>query len=71
MKIAEKKTWSGSTPEKCDICGTWFEKVFFDAKTRGGQWGLLCSTCCQEHGIGIGTGLGQKYSLETLEKLDS
>ena len=65
-----KKKWMGSKPEKCDICFEPFEDVFIDGKTYMGPWGLLCRTCHSTHGCGLGTGRGQKYDLETLEKLE-
>jgi hypothetical protein len=35
----------------------------FDAKTRLGPWANLCEACFAEHGIGLGTGLGQRLVL--------
>jgi hypothetical protein len=65
------KKWHGSTPVACNICQGSFEAegVFYDAKTARGPWGLLCEVCFHVHGVGLGTGRGQKYDLETLEKL--
>ncbi|MBT0774168.1 hypothetical protein KIH74_34805 [Kineosporia sp. J2-2] len=32
----------------------------YDAKTRQGPWANLCPDCFAEHGIGLGTGKGQR-----------
>lgn len=63
------KKWMGSKPVKCDLCGGELEDVFYDARTTSGPWGILCSMCFAVHGVGIGTGMGQIYNLNTLEKL--
>lgn len=57
--------------ERCDICSHEFtagDKVY-DAKTKQGPWGTLCSTCFQMHGVGLGTGLGQEYAHGNERKL--
>ena len=64
------KKWMGKPPEKCDICRRKFGTVFYDARTRSGAWGCLCFHCFQRHGVGLGTGCGQKYDVKTLEKLE-
>lgn len=53
--------WHGTTPEACDICKQALKAVFVDAKTRNGPWGMLCPGCHRVHGVGVGTGLGQRY----------
>lgn len=53
--------WMGSPPTKCDLCGRPFDKFFVDGKTRMGPWGMLCTGCHASHGIGLGTGKGQRY----------
>ena len=67
-----KKKWMGSKPVDCDICSKPFEEYewFVDGKTMMGPWGLLCPICFRSYGVGLGTGKGQKYNLETLEKID-
>ena len=67
-----KKSWLSGRPTKCELCAQPFKNgdVFFDAKTKNGQWGLLCSNCFVQENGRLGTGLGQKYDLNTLEKLD-
>lgn len=32
----------------------------YDAKTTEGPWGYLCEPCFAVHGVGLGTGLGQR-----------
>jgi len=68
--VKMKKKWLGSAPTDCDLCHKPFVDVFFDAKTRFGPWGLICSKCFLTEGVGLGTGLGQKYDLFTLEKIE-
>lgn len=41
----------------CDICG---EEAHYDARTKPGMWCNLCEKCFKKHGIGLGTGKGQK-----------
>lgn len=55
----------GPTPKRCDICKGPFESVMYDAKTIPGPWGNLCQGCFITHGLGLGTGLGQRYELQT------
>ena len=54
---------------KCDICERPLRRCehFYDAATSMG-WGWLCRTCFLAYGRGLGTGLGQEYDSETLEK---
>lgn len=49
-------------PETCNICGDKFlDGVMYDCKTVHGPWANLCSNCYKIYGVGLGTGLGQKY----------
>ena len=48
-------------PKKCDICQANIINTFYDARTHSGRWGNLCPQCFQDHGVGLGTGSGQKY----------
>ncbi len=61
--MTAKLVWTGVVND-CDICGHPLSTVFYDAKTRGGPWGLLCPTCFTIRGVGIGQGVGQKYELQ-------
>ena len=65
-----KKKWMGIKPVNCNACETSFKEVFIDGKTIYGPWALLCLECHSKIGTGLGTGRGQKYDLETLEKLE-
>lgn len=62
------KKWVGERPKNCDFCQKPLQKFFIDGKTSLGPWGILCLSCHSIHGIGLGTGKGQKYNLETLER---
>lgn len=78
MRVVDiKKRWMGEKPYNCQMnsCGKVFELVkgeveFVDGKTRYGPWAIMCVACHEKHGVGLGTGRGQKYNLETLEKVD-
>ena len=70
MKIVKK--WLSGKPINCDICGHEFDsgdKYFYDFKTTMGPWGLGCEKCFRKENGQLGIGLGQKYSLKTLEKI--
>lgn len=54
-----KKLWYGST--KCDICENECVMTLYDAQTNMGCWATMCGNCFRKHGIGLGTGIGQKY----------
>lgn len=63
--------WLSSKPTKCDLCkGKFRDNTFIDGKTVYGPWAIMCTTCHSHSGHGLGTGRGQKYNLETLEKLE-
>lgn len=49
------------TPSKCDMCSAHLGNEMYDAKTVSGQWGCLCTSCFHLHGVGLGTGRGQRY----------
>jgi hypothetical protein len=62
--------WIGKLPERCDICRDRFKDgTFVDAATKSG-WGCLCTDCHKERGFGIGVGRGQRYNVETREKVE-
>lgn len=44
----------------CDICGDGKSHAAFDGKTKGGPWAFMCKDHFKEHGIGLGTGKGQR-----------
>lgn len=55
------KFWMGSEPTRCDLCNTVIKFLFVDGKTVWGTWGILCSKCLDDCGVGIGPGRGQLY----------
>ncbi len=57
--MAKQVEWMGET--KCDVCHHECGKELYDAKTKFGGWATLCQSCYIAMGVGIGTGLGQKY----------
>jgi len=58
----------------CDVCKGQLTrcKTFSDASLSlfGGSWAWVCQFCADSFGAQYGTGKGQKYSSETLEKLE-
>lgn len=58
-------TYFTPTPERCDVCGDALRSVMYDARTTFGPWGNLCSVCFAKVGVGLGTGLGQRYERQT------
>jgi len=60
----------GTIPVKCDLCSVKLEKVFIDGQTVYGGWAILCEVCHRDQRIGLGLGKGQKFLLETLEKIE-
>lgn len=68
--MPEVMMWSGPRPEVCDLCGEPIEGVFYDACIKHGPWGILDQKCMDRYGVGLGTGMGQKYDAITLQKLE-
>jgi hypothetical protein len=62
--MAEKKVWCGDAPKTCDMCKGPIVKAFIDGVVRGGGWACMCSTCFARHGVGVGTGRGQRYEMQ-------
>ena len=54
------KKWMGSTP-KCDFCKMDMPNLFVDGKTIHGPWAMMCLSCFDHHGVGLGLGKGQQY----------
>lgn len=68
-----KVVWMSERPTTCDGCNRPLSlsgDFFYDARTRWGPWGILGECCFKEVGVGLGTGKGQKYHLESLEKVE-
>ena len=70
--MTQKPMWFGERPAKCDLCGAHFKSRdhFIDGRTVYGPWGIMCDGCHARHGCGLGTGKGQRYSWDTLEKVE-
>jgi hypothetical protein len=65
------KKWQSPAPTECQLCNQPLKDHFIDAYIPSyGQWGIACVSCGKMHGCKFGTGLGQRYSLKTLEKLE-
>lgn len=58
--MSTSTTIAGPRPA-CDLCGA---PARYDAKTKQGPWGYLCQDDFENHGIGLGTGLGQELIVE-------
>lgn len=56
-------------PKECNICHSPIEGAFVDGKTIYGPWADMCMTCHGMVGVGLGTGMGQKYEAPTWEKV--
>jgi len=65
--MSRKKTWFGSKPEKCDLCGMKIEDEFYDVSVPelGGSWAMLCRNCFGHKRCRLGTGHGQHYAKQT------
>ena len=65
------KKWTGTEPDKCDICKEDLDGIFFDGMINDGTpnppWAIMCSSCHNKHGMGLCEGYGQLYDLETRE----
>ena len=64
------KTWMSAKPAECDLCHRPLKQQFVDGKTRFGPWAVMCALCHSDQRIGLGLGKGQRYDLETLEKVE-
>lgn len=57
-----KNVYYSGPPAKCDLCNDPLKDEFVDgvvAKYR--NWACMCIGCFQAHGVGLGTGMGQRY----------
>lgn len=66
----EKKYWFGSEIKKCNLCERKFGEdnlagiVFVDGRTVFGPWAIMCLSCHDSYGVGLGIGRGQAYALQ-------
>lgn len=59
-----------TTVRKCDLCDKAVGKTYVDGKVKGmSSWATMCERCHAIVGLGIGTGLGQRYDSETGRKI--
>lgn len=65
----ELKKWMGGIPKTCDLCHKELKQQFVDGRTQMGPWGIMCATCHSKVGCGLGLGQGQRYDLQTLNKV--
>jgi hypothetical protein len=67
MATLPVKYWAGSITN-CDICDSAIPKltgsIFYDAATIHGPWAIMCPTCFEKNGQGVGTGVGQQYTFD-------
>lgn len=50
-----------SPVKNCDICKCVITDTVYDGQTKRGPWAYMCEACFIIHGVGLGTGLGQKF----------
>jgi hypothetical protein len=58
--MTRKKYWLGHPPG-VDSFGKTIYDVFIDGKTTEGPWAFMTPLSFELYGMGLGTGLGQKY----------
>ncbi len=59
--MSPAKAWVGTPPATCDLCPASLTATFVDGKTQRGSWANMCLRCHKIHGVGLGTGRGQRY----------
>ena len=74
MEVTKRSTplkkWIGEIPTKCDLCGHDLVNVFVDGRMlTAHSWAVMCSSCFELFGAGIGPGYGQLYNTRG-EKLE-
>lgn len=57
------KFWQGTPPKRCQLCGKAITDTFVDGAVAntGGRWAYMDPDCHKNVGLGLGTGIGQKY----------
>ena len=56
--------------QRSDLSQPLATKFFVDGKTQMGPWAIMCDAHFERYGVGLGTGLGQKYDAKTYEKIE-
>lgn len=56
------REWIGTSPISCDCCSRLIQATFVDGRTKKGPWAIMCLSCHKTHGLGLGTGSGQRYA---------
>lgn len=62
-----KSKWYGTAPKHCEICKVKLVAAFIDGRTKRGCWAIMCIPCHVEHGVGLGVGKGQKYTMKVIK----
>lgn len=58
--MANETEWLGK--KECGICAEDLSnKPLVDGATFAGPWTVMCDRCHKTFGVGLGTGLGQRY----------
>ena len=65
--------WEGQT-KKCEVCEGNLHPYqnkhwYVDGRTTMGPWALMCVSCFEKYGVGLGLGKGQKYNADTNEEI--
>jgi len=53
--------WFGRAPTQCDVTKEPIVDEFIDGRTIYGTWANMTPKAHAQHGLGLGTGLGQRY----------
>lgn len=61
--MVARKTWCGAPKEKDDF-GAPITNEFVDGATRLGPWAIMNPDSFRLYGLGLGTGIGQRYVRE-------
>jgi hypothetical protein len=59
--VSEVKKWIGDAPTECDVCHNYIDTDFVDGRSKWGSWANMCLACHSMVGVGLGTGMGQRY----------
>ena len=62
--VTDEVVWKGQPPAACGMCHAPFLTEFFDAQTVYAMWAYMCRECHTKEGIGIGRGIGRRFSLQ-------